>query len=582
MQDLTYLLYFIEAVVIIGVFFFFYKRATQKLLAEIKELKSNLEETEKKCSALKEDSKVTQVSGNTSYITAEIQKREKLEDEIKRLKSSIATTKSLAKDASMVKSEFLANIRHEIRTPLNSILVFADLLTKNIMNAKLNSFAVNINKSGHKLLSLIDNIIELSSIESGDFELDESAIDTVGYFSSMVEPFKSSAYQKGLEYSLEIDEKIPESLILDPERVKEIVENLVHNAIKFTTLGYVKISIKVDGKNSASNTVDISISVEDSGIGIDEKNQDKIFEIFEKKDNCSAIEFEGTGLGLSINRKLASLMNGSLEVQSTLDQGSVFTLSLKGVEVVLYAKHNETDSSNVDFNLISPDGAKVLAVDNEKTCIEVIKESFASSAVKVVDFDNARSAIEFLQKEEVDLIFIDVEILSIDSGAVSQVISSLSQAPVVTLTKSRLKGINFGAGGVKPVGHLLKPILKTALFKIALTTLNSQGTSVQEIENKGNDEDNSLNRKNLEEFLTNYEENLDSLYKKAIKTNDLNAIRRFADATLEVSLVCGLKDISSFCEQLINKVDLFEIDSISDMLKLFESKIKRYKSFIKE
>ncbi|NOR58824.1 MAG: response regulator [Sulfurimonas sp.] len=585
--DSNILIYILEAFVLVGILYLYFRKKQTSLLSNIKELKSEIKLLKKELSSRETiPSNEESSPKTTSFITAEIKKREKLDEEIKRLHKIIEDTKNIAQDASMIKSDFLANIRHEIRTPMNSILVFAELLSKSITDKKLNTFAHNILNSGNKLLVLLDNIIELSKIESGTFEMQESAVDIKNFFDTSINNFKGEANKKGLELSVDIDEKIPNSLMIDPVRVNEILDNLLENAIKFTQSGFVKVEVVVDSVDEVNNEVDISISVKDSGIGIAEGNKSKIFEIFETKENCDLIEYQGTGLGLSINRKLSQLMNGNLDVESKLSKGSTFRLTLKGVEVVLSNEAKNVDESKIDFSLIRPSGAKVLVVDTLEENRELIQDCFLWTKIDIFAFDNAREAIELLKRQDVDLILIDVDMLSIDDGAVSKVLKTVSDALVVTLTNTRLKDIVFQDGGVKPVGHLKKPITKVELFKMLLKILNSQEVVFQESGNivlNQKDGDVSLDDINfvqLKMFLHIQKGALAGIYKEAVSTNDLKAIEKFSNSLLELATKHRLKEMISYSTLLLKKIDLFEIDTINVMLKDYKKKIEQYESML--
>lgn len=583
-DEIIYVFYFIFSLFVFFLLILYYKNKDKKSLAKIEDLGDevgflNLEIVRLQNKLEAEEYRLSQ----TSYIQAEIQKREVLEKEIQRLLNTVSTTKTIAQDASMVKTEFLANIRHEIRTPLNSILGFADLLRKRIENHELSTFAENIYASGNKLLRLMDNIIELSSIESESFELNEKAIYVENYFRAIIEPYRIIAHKKKLKFMLNMDSDLPESLLIDSEKVREIIVNLVDNAIKFTTRGTVQITISSNSINSTKNTVNLSIVVEDTGKGIEKHNQDKIFEIFEKKDNCSDIEFQGTGLGLSINRKLAKLMHGSLTVKSVISQGSAFTLYLENIEIALHSTNEEVNEKNIDFSLIKPEGATIVVIDEEVENSNVVVESFKDSAVNVLSFNKPRDVIEVLQSKEVDLILVDLEMLIEDDSAVSKVIKMMSKAPVVTLTNSRIKGIEFSSDGVQPVSHILKPISRLSLFKVALKILHAQEIVVVENDVLVEvDDDVALDLEKLKLFLSIANEKLNPLYDKAVKTNNFNAIKAFAQSTSEYAKKYEIEEMDSFAKVLIEKVDMFEIDSIDELLKLYKSKINDFKSLIKE
>ena len=377
MLETISLLYVLEAAVLLIGFIVYYKNKESKFLAKIAKLQYEYDSIKKKQHTLAEANvEEKHKAKDTSYVTAEIQKREELNDEIQRLKNTIVNAKNIAKDANMIKSDFLSNIHHEIRTPLNSILVFAELLEGAISDSKLNSFAKNIKISGRKLLSLVENIIELSTLETNSFEVNYTAVDIKSFMESIVNQYRNRADRKSLELSLNIDDSVPESLMLDADKVKDILDNLIDNAIKFTEVGSVEVNVVANSLNDANNTIDLTIFVNDTGRGIEIHNQDLVFEIFEKKDNESDLEFEGTGLGLSINRKLAELMNGFLTLQSKVLGGSSFKLDLNEVEIVLYKSHEEIDESTIDFSLINPENVTVVVIDKNQEDSNFIENNF--------------------------------------------------------------------------------------------------------------------------------------------------------------------------------------------------------------
>jgi len=586
MLETISLLYVLEACVLLIGFVVYYKNKENKFVSMIQELQYECNDAKKKYTDLESSLLEERLNTkDTSYVTAEIQKREDLNNEIKRLKKSIVNAKTIAQDANMIKSGFLSNIHHEIRTPLNSILVFAELLEDAVKDAKLNSFATNIKTSGRELLSLVENIIELSTLETTSFEINYNAVDVKGFLESIVGQYTRKAEKKGLELSLNIDDDVPESLMLDGEKVKDILDNLIDNAIKFTKKGKVEVNVVANNLNDANNTIDLTIFVNDTGKGIEKENHDVIFEIFEKKDNNSNLEFEGTGLGLSINRKLAELMNGFLTLQSKVLGGSSFKLDLNEVEIVLYKSNENIDESKIDFSLIKPENATVIVIDNKQDERSFIEENFKESTVEVISFDNPRDAVNVLQRTAVSMIFIDLDILIEDDSAVSKVIKMTTDAPVVVLTSSSLKGIDFSNSGVVPVGHLKVPLNKVDLFQISLKLLHSQNMEIKDSstvlqETRVNLE--GVDKRTLKRFLFDNEKILKLQHQQAIKTNDFNIITTFANAVLELSIKYQVNDMKEFATLLLKKIDLLEIDAISKMLKLYESKINQYKQFVKE
>ena len=501
---------------------------------------------------------------STSFVHEQIRKIEELESKVVGYKKRVEEAKIIAQEASMVKYDFLANIRHEVRTPMNSILVFADMLRSEIKDTTQLSYANNIFASGHKLLALMDKIIELSHLESGSFTLNERAVDSHLLFESIVELPRKKAHKKALEFSLVIDQNVPQSLILDDEKIQEILANLIDNAIKFTKQGYVKVNVKVNDTNIVNNTINISITIEDTGMGIDQENQKRIFEIFEKRENCNEIEFQGTGLGLSINRKMARHMKGDISVTSELSKGSVFTLALTNVEIVL-VNNDDINEGDIDFSVINP--AKVMVIDEAEENRKVIAECFAESQVEVFYFNNPRDAIEVLKEKSVDLIFMDVDLLEIDDGAVSKVMARMSKAPVVSLTTRSLKNIDFVDNGLKVIGHIKKPISKMELFKICIKVLNSshlfnKKSLTTQVENIFIDIDTTQ----ASAFVSEISKKALVLYKKAHATHDLNQSKQFADLLLEVATKHQVQHFISYAKDLLKKIELFDIDAIEKLM----------------
>jgi len=358
----------------------------------------------------------------------------------------------------------LSNVKTELRTPLNEIIINAGVLKKELQNTQTAQYAQNILNAGNHLLELVNKILKSTNMQNNSFKIEEHAVDIVKLISDIVEEEKANAVKKGLQLSMQVDQNIPHSLILDAKKVKEIVENLVQNAIKFTQEGYVKVKIGADETNILKNSLNLSISVYDSGIGVDSTNQRKIFEAFGN---------ENIALGLSINKKMAQLMHGDITLKKNNDKGSVFTLYLPGIEIALNDANVTCKDDNIDFSLIKPDGVNIIVIDKDNHTNNVVQKSFANTAVSVYTYTNAKEAIEKLKKTHVGMILIDIDILCSEQSAVSKVIANISDAPMVTLVSTRVKNKDLDFVKSDIAGHLKKPICETELFKISLKILNS-------------------------------------------------------------------------------------------------------------
>ena len=407
----------------------------------------------------------------TSFIGEQIRKDEALEAEIEKHQKRVEDTKLIAQKANMAKHDFLSNVKYEIYTPLNTIVTNTESLGKELKDKTLLSFAKNIYNSSRKLSQMFEKIITLSELELNTFENMESAVDIRELLESKMHKYRALANKKNLDFTLSVDEDIPNRLMLDENIVEEIADNLIHNAIKFTNNGYVKVRVLTNGLDKAKNAINFSLIVEDSGIGIKKENHTKIFNIFEKLDDESS---KIIGLGLSINKRMADSINANLQLQSRPSHGSTFALFFKQVEIFLSSHQNSIFDPLVDFTLIRPSGASVMVIDEDQSICSTIEENFQNTAVEVSSFANTRDAIAVLQNKKFDMIFIDIDMLSVDDSAVSKVIVNVSRAPVVTMTKVRLKDVEFDAAGVAPIGHLKKPISRFELFKMSLEVLDSK------------------------------------------------------------------------------------------------------------
>jgi signal transduction histidine kinase len=253
-----------------------------------------------------------------------------MEARVARRTAELEEAKSAAERASETKSQFLANMSHELRTPLNSLLILARLLADNPggnLTEKQVKFAQTIRDSGQDLLSLINDLLDLAKIESGAvIALSVAPARFTDLREDLQRAFAELAQQKGLAFSIVLDAALPATVRTDATRLKQVLKNLIANAIKFTARGAVTVRIAAEGADR------VAFAVSDTGIGISPDKQQVIFEAFQQADGSTSRQYGGTGLGLSISRQLARLLGGELRLASTPGQGSTFTLVLPLVD----------------------------------------------------------------------------------------------------------------------------------------------------------------------------------------------------------------------------------------------------------
>ena len=577
--DINILFFIATLIFVIALGFIVHNRSILSREKRSRDLAEECERLNKIIQEHENENKIYSNTNNTSYISSKIKTQESLQLEIDRLKNRVENTTKIAKDASMIKVDFLTNVRHEIRTPMNSILVFAQMIGAESKDKRLSMFANNIVDSGNNLLNLFNNIIELSEIESGSFEINKSAVDIRNFIYAIVDSYQREATKKGLVLNVDIQKSIPESIMIDHTRVREILNNLIDNAIKFTEYGTVEVILCLEVFDQVNNEASISFCVEDSGEGILKNNQEKIFKIFENRESTKDIEYQGTGLGLSINKKLAELMNGKLQVSSEIGKGSQFTLTINNIEIVLVNNIEGIDESKIDFNVLK-EGSSVIVIDDDSATLEMAESSFAKSKIDLLTYLNVRDAMSSLKSEKIDMLIINVEILTMDDGAVSKFIKSISNARVVTLVNSKVLDVDFHKDGVQPVSHLKKPLQKIELFRTALKVLNAQSLVLEKDGSIEINEEHGLSfvgDKNLvEEFFNLESKGVGILLNEAIKTKALASISLFAKRLNELSQEYKMDKLNEFAKELQEKVDNFDIEAIDDMLNEYKNKSEQY------
>ncbi|MCP4120068.1 MAG: PAS domain S-box protein [Desulfobacteraceae bacterium] len=273
---------------------------------------------------------VTDTSGNLSYYEGsllDISERIEKENALREREAAVA--------ANRLKSEFIANMSHEIRTPLNVVTGFCGLLFSMSSDPKQQSYINSIKSAGESLLTLINDILDLSKMEAGKLEIINTTVSIRALIDQIEQMFKPIVLDKGVEFHVEIKNEFAFCLLLDEVRLRQILVNLVGNATKFTDQGHIKLIVQQKRAPGTEKRCDLHITVEDTGIGIDEANFKKVFESFEQLDSSIMKKYGGTGLGLQICKRLANAMGGRIEVSSTLGAGSTFTVVLKDVKEAL-------------------------------------------------------------------------------------------------------------------------------------------------------------------------------------------------------------------------------------------------------
>ncbi len=386
--------------------------------------------------------------------------------QIKKTQAALQRSKEEAESANRAKSEFLANMSHEIRTPMNAILGFSDVLLNKARDAQSRRYLQTILSSGQTLLTLIDDILDLSKIEAGKLEIRPEPLDLRGLIHDVEAMFEPSFDEKGVDLIVEIAPDLPQGLFLDQVRIRQILINLVGNALKFTGNGFVRLSVRWDWSDSRRSRVDLEFGVEDTGIGIPKEQHEVIFENFRQRNSQSTREYGGSGLGLAITKKLTDMMGGHIALISEVNQGSLFRIHLpqvsRGTEVQSRAHCGE-----IDRYLPS---SRVLVVDPEPDSAELFRSILEATSVQAGWAQSANEALELCERDRPQLVFLDLRLPDLSGEHAAELMKKLIPGlPVVVVASSA--NSEGDSNGV--FDHILsKPVSKRKVLSVCTRFLS--------------------------------------------------------------------------------------------------------------
>ena len=384
-----------------------------------------------------------------------------------RLQRRALIARRRAMNSDREKNLFMANMSHEIRTPMNAIIGFSQLLREEVESPLASHYVNAIATAGENLLSLINDVLDISKIEAGKVELRPEVIDLREVVQNLQLTLSQRASAKGLQLLTEVAEDLPAWLLLDPLRLRQMLMNLLGNAIKFTAAGHVSLKVHADMQPGNTDSVTLIMAVEDTGRGIAPGDLELIFRPFRQGTQQSTEIVEGTGLGLSITRKLVNLMRGKVTVASHVGTGSKFTIRLPDVKVAMLGPQiSGQDADAVSLDTLPP--MKVLIVDDNAHNREVMGAFFLHTHHEVEYATNGMEAVEQAIKTTPDLILMDIRMPRLDGRDATELLrrhDALSRTPVIAVTASSLGDSRSNARAVFD-GYLRKPFLRPELVNV--------------------------------------------------------------------------------------------------------------------
>ncbi|MBF0225546.1 MAG: response regulator [Desulfobacterales bacterium] len=491
-----------------------------------------------------------------------------------KIQESLKIAKEEAEAANKAKSEFLANMSHEIRTPLNAVIGFSDMLYSMIIDEKHRGYIESIKSSGKNLLNLINDILDLSKIEAGRMEIKNEPVNPNSLFKEIKNIFATKISEKDLEFIIDIAPNIPACLILDEVRLRQILFNLIGNAVKFTDTGYIKLSVQSIYTADDQSTLNLIISVEDTGIGIKPEALEYIFDAFKQQDGQSTKKYGGTGLGLSITRRLVEMMGGKISVTSERNKGTKFEFVLNDVSVSSVPAKNDRKEEFDEENIIF-EKAVILVVDDIETNRHLIKEYFQDTNVSILEAGNGEESVKQAKKYKPDLILMDIRMPVMDGYEATKIIkndASIKNIVIIALTASGMQADKEKVMSEGFDGFLTKPVQQVDLFMELARFMKYTKKQIitdkrsEDVENKKVDK---LDINKLKELRYVLEKDFMNEWSNARQKQCIPDIETFANKIKDIGNKYNFQEISQFGDNLLVSVNMFDIEGMCKILDSF-------------
>ena len=474
---------------------------------------------------------------------------------VKQLLKNLKIAQREADKANAMKSVFLANMSHEIRTPMNSVIGFSDLLQNTTLDSKQEGYVKSIKAGGKSLLTLINDILDISKIEAGKFELEDMEVDVRYIVNDINVLFHAKCKAKGILLNIEIADDIPNVISSDEVRIRQILINLISNAIKFTDKG--SVTLKVEYKDEKN----LIFSVRDTGIGIAKKEQGFIFEAFAQQLGQSNKQYGGTGLGLSISNKLAKLLNGSIHCESDGKNGSSFIFCMDDIKVLDTTIKRVVDDENIIFNK-----QNILIADDVNENIILLKDMLERLNLNVTSSINGQDAYDKALLKKFDAVITDIRMPimgGVELFRKLKELDSYKNIPIMAATASIMKDekdklLKNGFEKIieKPIE--LKKLKNHLKDYLAYTILDDDKSVTTEITQEST-------------ILTDVSEKLYEKFEEAIKSGMIDDIEDFALYCQEVGDDTNDENLINYATLLKQSIDDFDIEAMEILKQKFKN-----------
>ncbi|MFT3824262.1 MAG: ATP-binding protein [Chitinophagaceae bacterium] len=504
---------------------------------------------------------------------------------------ALKEARRIAEDSVRVKEQFLANMSHEIRTPINSVIGFTNLLQKTSLSDDQSQFVTLIQSASENLLTIINDILDISKIEAGMLRVEKNPFSLRGLCSSIETMFYHKAREKKLSFSISVQDDIPDTLQGDAVRLTQILVNLISNAIKFTHHGGITVNITSAQQNTTH--VRLRIAIKDSGIGIPKDKVVTIFERFEQGETDTTRKYGGTGLGLSIVKNLVQLQGGTITVQSEYEKGTEFLLELQYELLPMNeAAHTDAQAGDPDNNISSFNGVKILVAEDNQMNQLLVKYIFRNWQLHFELAENGKEVIDWLQREQFDLLLLDIQMPIMDGYVTAQTIRNELHAdiPIIAMTAHALAGEREKCLSYGMNDYISKPLHENELFKLLKKYLATHREPISALKDKfhfinldflsdlvmGNED---FLKNIVRQFLNQFPGEMDVL-QNAVEQNNAKLVSTQAHHIQStVSVLCKG---SSFIEQLDKLEQLAKRKPKHEVLKETFGVLNNYKKSLLE
>ncbi len=486
--------------------------------------------------------------------------------------------KDIAEQANETKSRFLANMSHEIRTPMNAIMGFTEILDGLVKDAQQREYLAAIQSSSRNLLELINDILDLSKIEAGKLTLHYAPVELRQVFMELEQIFAPGAREKGLKFETRVNDQVPLEIRLDETRIRQVLLNLVSNAMKFTSRGWVRLQARCVFSSTRNTTLcELRLSVQDTGMGIAPEEQNRIFEAFEQQKNQRP-EYGGTGLGLTITRHLVSHMGGEITLHSQLGRGSTFEVRLPNLEYRAVIPPSTEEFLSPQESARYLNGHCFLIADDIKLDREVLKAHLNYSNTLLVEAQCGEELLKMADHHRPSVILMNFDLPDMPVKEVLHYLRSnehTEKIPVILISPTQDEERNLD--NLPYEAFLSKPISREQLIRhlreLLSPPLNNEKDDAPATSSAPDFFNPNWDREKLRELLANLNTEWRPRWESIKGTASINTIEAFARGISELARAHDYPPLSAWGRQLQNQAGLFDIQALEKTLEAFPNEL---------